>query len=175
MKEYQSLLAIILAVFGLLLVGAIFSPSFSEQKSYLDLFMLFGSLLFVFSVLVIAAVLGFGSFALFLAILLGAIMIFAGIEAAFLAVLIVYTLWGLIFIMQLLLFDNHIASAKEWFMSRYNQQTFKIEFYAFYPLLGIVYVLLEFVPHIIYKDSLLKFAPQEIYLKMQDFLATKKR
>ena len=38
MKEYRSLALIILAIFIITLAGAYFSPTFNEQKNFLELF-----------------------------------------------------------------------------------------------------------------------------------------
>ncbi|HIQ28346.1 MAG TPA: hypothetical protein EYH42_07585, partial [Sulfurovum sp.] len=70
MQEYRSLALIILSIFVVTLLGAYFSPSFEEQKTYLELFVLFGSLLFIFAVVVIFATLGFHTFALYMALFL---------------------------------------------------------------------------------------------------------
>ena len=62
MSEHRSLALTIIAIFIVTLMAAYFSPSFAEQRSYLELFILLGSLLFIFSVVVIFATLGFHSF-----------------------------------------------------------------------------------------------------------------
>ena len=170
MKEYLPIALIIFAIFVLIFLGAVYSPTFSEQKGFLELFMLLGGLLFVFSLLAVAVILGFSSFALFLTIFLVAIMLLFGIESVFLMGFSIYILWGLIFTMQLLLFDHNVSTAKEWFQSRYTKKSFKLEFYAFYPLLGSIYLMLEYLPALIYKDSMLSFSPKRIQEKMNDFL-----
>jgi uncharacterized membrane protein YedE/YeeE len=170
MKAYLPIALIIFAIFTLIFLGALYSPTFNEQKKFLELFMLLGGLLFVFSMLAVAVILGFSSFALFLTIFLVAIMLLFGIEAVLLMGISIYIFWGLIFTMQLLLFDHDINTAKEWFQNRYTQKSFTIEFYAFYPLLGIIYILIEYLPAIIYKDSILTFSPKRIQEKMDNFL-----
>lgn len=170
MKEYLPIALIIFAIFIFIFLGALYSPTFNQQKSFLELFMLLGGLLFVFSMLAVAVILGFSSFALFLTIFLVAVMLLFGIEAVLLMGLTIYAFWGLIFTMQLLLFDHDIKTSKEWFQDRYTKKSFEIEFYVFYPLLGGIYILIEYLPALIYKDSILSFSPKRIQEKMNNFL-----
>jgi len=108
-SEYRSLALIIIAIFTITLLAAYFSPSFAEQKTYLELFILFGSLLFIFAVVVIFATLGFHSFALFLSLFLAAVIVMYGVLGALLITAITYFLWGSIFAMELLLFYNGLC------------------------------------------------------------------
>ena len=170
MKEYRSLALTIIAIFIVTLVGAFFSPTFQEQKTYLELFFLFGSLLFIFSVLVIFAAIGFHSFALFLTLFLTIVMLMYGVEGALLVTGMTYFLWGSIFAMEVLLFYNHVKSAKEWFIARYTFKTFKNEYYIFYPMIGMLYILLEFIPHFLYREKLLKFSPSRVLKEMEEIL-----
>ena len=170
MSEYRSLALTVIAIFIITLLAAYFSPSFTEQRSYLELFILFGSLLFIFSVIIIFATLGFHSFALFLSIFLAAVIALYGIVGALLITAITYFLWGSIFAMEVLLFYNGSQSAKEWFVSRYNFKTFKIEYFAFYPMMGMLYILLEFIPYLFSKEKLLKFTPSKILKEMEVLL-----
>ena len=170
MREYRSLALTVIAIFIITLLAAYFSPSFAEQRSYLELFMLFGSLLFIFSVVIIFATLGFHSFALFLSIFLAAVIALYGVLGALLVTVMTYFLWGSIFAMEVLLFYNGSESAKEWFVSRYNFKTFKMEYFAFYPMMGMLYVLLEFIPYIFSKEKLLKFTPSKILKEMEELL-----
>jgi hypothetical protein len=151
-------------------MAAYFSTSFAQQQSYLELFILFGSLLFIFSVVIIFATLGFHSFALFLSIFLAAIISIYGVLGALLVTAITYFLWGSIFAMELLLFYNGSESAKQWFVSRYDFQTFKIEYYAFYPLMFMLYILLEFIPYLFSKEKLVKFTPSKVLKEMESLL-----
>jgi membrane-associated HD superfamily phosphohydrolase len=169
-SEYRSLTLTVIAIFVITLMAAYFSPSFAEQKSYLELFILLGSLLFIFSVVVIFATLGFHSFALFLSIFLAAVIALYGILGALLVTVMTYFLWGSIFAMEVLLFYNGSESAKEWFVSRYNFKTFKMEYFAFYPLMGMLYILLEFLPYIFSKEKLLKFTPSKVLKEMEELL-----
>ena len=170
MREYRSLALTVIAIFIITLAGAYFSPTFSEQRSYLELFFLFGALLFIFSVVVIFAAIGFASFSLYLALFLAAVMGMYGIEGALLVTALTYITWGSIFAMEVLLFYNHVKSAKEWFIERYTFKSFKNEYYAFYPMLVIAYIFLELIPSIFYRESFLKFHPSKILKVMEEIL-----
>lgn len=170
MSEHRSLALTILAIFIVTLMAAYFSPSFAEQKSYLELFILLGSLLFIFSVVVIFATLGFHSFALFLSIFLAAVIALYGIVGALMVTVMTYLLWGSIFAMEVLLFYNGSESAKAWFVSRYDFKTFKMEYVAFYPLMGMLYILLEFIPYLFSKEKLVKFTPSKVLKEMEMLL-----
>lgn len=170
MSEYRSLSLTVIAIFIITLMAAFFSPSFAEQKSYLELFILFGSLLFIFSVVVVFATLGFHSFALFLSIFLAAVIALYGVVGALLVTVMTYFLWGSIFAMEVLLFYNGSESAQAWFVSRYDFKTFKMEYFAFYPMMGMLYILLEFIPYIFSKEKLLKFTPSKVLKEMEELL-----
>jgi len=45
-----------------------------------------------------------------------------------------------------------------------------MEYRFFYPLLGIVYLLLEYIPHFIYRDNITKFNPADIAMKIDEIL-----
>jgi len=169
-KEYGYLFLTIVALFGIILAGAIFSPTFEEQKSFLELFYLSGALLFIFSALVIFATIGFGSFAIYGAIFLAAVMGMYGVEGALLVTGMTYFVWGSIFAMQVLLFYHHLKTATEWFKSRYTFKSFYYEYRIFYPMLWVAYFFLEFVPSIIYREDFLKFVPSRVVGEMRELL-----
>jgi len=154
-----------------LIVGAIFSQTFTEQKTYLELFMLVGSLLFIFSVLVVVTILGFRSFALFLALFIAAAITIYGIEGALLVIGMTYFIWGFIFSIEVLLVDNDVKSAMEWFKSHYTFESFKWEYYAFYPMILILYVLIELFPSLLHREQLKRFSPRQVFEKMREILA----
>ena len=170
MKEYRSLALTIIAIFIITLIGAYFSPTFNEQKNFLELFILLGSLLFIFSALVIFAIIGFSSFALYLALFLAAVMGMYGVEGALLVTGMTYLIWGSIFAMEVLLFYNGLKSAQEWFIERYIFKSFRNEYYAFYPMLMVAYFFLEWIPSIFYRESFLKFSPSKVLEVMEDVL-----
>lgn len=170
MHEYRSLALIILAIFAVTLLGAYFSPTFQEQRGYLELFFLLGAVLFIVSTLAVFATLGFSSFAIYMAVFLAAVIAMFGILGAVIVVVLTYITWGSIFAMEVLLFDAGAEGAKEWFISRYTFKTFKAEFYTFYPVLGFIYVLLEMIPGIFSKESLINFSPSRVLKEMESLL-----
>jgi hypothetical protein len=170
MQEYRSLALTVIAIFIITLLGAYFSPTFSEQKTYMELFFLFGSLLFIFSVLVIFAYIGFSSFSLYLALFLAAVMGMYGIEGALLVTGMTYFVWGSIFAMEVLLFYHGLKSAEEWFTSRYTYKSFRSEYRIFYPMLGIACLFLEWLPSIFFRESFLKFSPSKVLKEMEKLL-----
>ncbi len=170
LREYRYLILIIFSIFGILLIGAYFSPTFTQQKTYLELFMLLGALLFVFSALVIFAIIGFSSFALYLAIFIAAVIAMYGIEGALLVITMTYLLWGLVFSIEVLLVDNEVKSAIEWFRSRYTFESFKREYYAFYPMMLVLYVLIELFPSLLHREKMKRFSPKQVFEKMRDIL-----
>ena len=170
MQEYRSLIITILAIFIVTLLGAYFSPTFAEQKNYLELFIFFGSLLFIFSVVAIFATLGFQAFALYMSLFLAVVIVMFGVLGAVIVVLVTYISWGSVFAMEVLLFDAGATSAKEWFLSRYKFKEFKAEFYAFYPMIGFIYILLEIIPSIISRESVIDFSPSRVLKEMKDLL-----
>ena len=169
-KKYCSLALIILAIFTITLLGAYFSPTFQEQRGWLELFFILGALLFIFSALVIFATIGFGSFAIYGAVFLAAVMGIYGIEGAFLVVSMTYFIWGSIFAMEVLLVYNGLVSAREWFKTRYTFKSFSIEYKLFYPMLIIAYIFLEVIPGFFYRESFLKFSPPKILKTMEALL-----
>jgi len=170
MKEYRSLALIVLAIFVITLLGAYFSPTFTEQKNYLELFFLLGTVLFIVSSLAIFASLGFSSFALYMAIFLAAVFAMFGILGVFIVVFLTYIAWGSVFAMEVLLADNGVQGAKEWFKQRYTFKTFKIEFYAFYPMIGLMYLFLEILPSLFSRKSIIHFSPSRVLKEMEVLL-----
>jgi len=170
MQEYRSLALIVLSIFAITLLGAYFSPTFQEQRGWLELFFLFGSVLFIVSTLAIFATLGFSSFAIYMAVFLSAVIAMFGILGAVIVVLLTYIAWGSIFAMEVLLYDAGADSAKEWFLARYTFKAFKAEFYAFYPMIGFIYLLLEILPNILSRESLIDFSPSRVLKDMKALL-----
>jgi len=170
MREYRSLALIILTIFVVTLLGAYFSPSFQEQKGYLELFVLMGAVLFIVSTLAIFASLGFSSFALYMAVFLAVVIAMFGILGAFIVVLLTYIAWGSVFAMEVLLYDAEAQGAKEWFVTRYKFKDFKAEFYAFYPMIGFMYLLLEILPSLLSRESVIDFSPSRVLKEMEALL-----
>jgi len=170
MQEYRSLALIVLSIFAVTLLGAYFSPTFQKQRGWLELFFLLGGVLFIVSTLAIFSTLGFSSFAIYMAVFLAAVIAMFGILGAVIVVLLTYIAWGSIFAMEVLLYDSGALSAKEWFLSRYKFKNFKAEYYAFYPMLGFVYVLLEIVPSVLSRESVINFSPRRVLKEMEELL-----
>lgn len=170
MHEYRSLALIVLAIFAVTLLGAYFSPTFQEQRGWLELFFLFGGVLFVVSTLALFATLGFSSFAIYMAVFLAVVIAMFGILGAVIVVMLTYIAWGSIFSMEVLLYDAGALSAKEWFLSRYTFKAFKVEFYAFYPMIGFIYFLLEIIPSFISRESVIDFSPSRVLKELEALL-----
>lgn len=170
MQEYRSLALTILAIFAVTLLGAFYSPTFAEQKDYLELFFLLGTVFFMVSVLAVFASLGFSSFALYMAIFLAAVLSLYGILGLMIVLGLSYIAWGMVFTMEVILYNAGVVSAKEWFLSRYTFQTFKIEFYVFYPMLILMYILLEILPTILHTTSMVSFSPSRVVKEMETLL-----
>lgn len=170
MKDFIYLVITALSIFLIIFLGVIFGDTFTQKATFLELFILYGNLLFIISLLVVIAYFGFKYFAIFLAIVFTAIILISGTKGAFIAALLTYMIWGMMFAIQALLFINNVQSAKDWFNDRYNKKTFRCEYLWFYPLLWIFYILLEIIPNMIYKDKLSDFNPSEILKEMNMFL-----
>lgn len=170
MKDFIYLVLTAFSIFLIIFLGIIFGETFSQKATFLELFIIYGSILFIVSLLIVIAYFSFKYFAIFLAIVFSSIISLFGIKSALIAALLTYTIWGMMFAIQVLLFSQDVPSAKEWFNSRYTKKSFKHEYLWFYPLVWIFYVLLEIIPHIIYKDKLANFNPSEILKKMNNFL-----
>lgn len=141
-----------------------------NKKNYLELFIFFGSLLFIFSVVAIFASLGFHAFALYMSLFLAVVIAMFSVLGAVIVVLLTYISWGSVFAMEVLLFDAGATSAKEWFLSRYKFKAFKAEFYVFYPMIGFIYILLEIIPSIISRESVIDFSPSRVLKEMEELL-----
>ena len=174
MRENRSLALIILAIFIITLFRCLFQPYFQlSKRTFLELFILFGSLLFIFSaVVVIFAAIGFSlHFLSILAVFFWQLLwVCTVVEGAFLVTGMTYLIWGSIFAMEVLLFYNGLKSAQEWFAERYTFKSFKNEYYAFYPMLMVAYFFLELVPSIFYRESFLKFEPSKVLEVMEEVL-----
>ena len=170
LREYRYFILTIFAIFAILIVGAFFSQTFTEQKTYLELFMLMGALLFIFSVLVVITILGFSSFALYLTLFIAAAIAMYGIEGALLVIGMTYFIWGFIFSIEVLLVDNDVKSAIDWFKKRYTFESFKWEYYAFYPMILILYVLIELFPSLLHREQFKRFSPRQVFEKMREIL-----
>jgi hypothetical protein len=169
-KEYVQFIATIGAIFALLLIGAFFSPSFEEQRSFWV--MLFNStvIALAFTLLVVVAWVGFTSFALYGAVLSTIVLLMFGIEGVFLAIGVTYTIWGFIFGLEALLVAHKVTSAQEWFKQHYTFESFYREYLAFYPIIRLLYVVIEVLPTLLDLQKPKRFEPDEIVKTMYSIL-----
>ena len=173
MKEMRSLGLIIAAIFGLLAMGAFFSPTYSEQMSYAQGFLFAGGLLFIASVVILVAALGFHTFALYLAVLMAMAIAAFGLYGGILVVILTYLSWGFVFALQLLLVHHQVSTAIDWFVARYTYQAFRAEYWVFYPMLWVFYLLLEVIPSWVYREHLIHFDPGKVLAEMAEILPSK--
>jgi len=170
MKEYSDLISVVLAIFVTLLIGAYFSPSFEEQKTFLQTFLNLAVLLFAFTLLVVVAYIGFQSFALYMAVFIAMVLFMVGVYAVVLVVGVSYFIWGFIFGFEALLVGHKVASAQEWFKGRYTYQSFYREYLVFYPMIMLVYTIVEVLPCLLGFEKPKRFKPNEILKQMQEIL-----
>ncbi|WP_457606294.1 hypothetical protein [Nitratifractor sp.] len=169
-KDHLLFIVSVVAAFLLLLAGAWSSPTFAERQSYLEAIVMFGALLFVFSVVVIVAAMGFRSFALFMALFIAMAVSLYGIEAGVMVVVMTYLVWGLVFSIQMLLVHSRVEGAVRWFQERYTFRTFLLEYKAFYPMIWAFYFLFEYLPHLVTKEPITGFDPRGIRDEMEALL-----
>ena len=105
-----------------------------------------------------------------MSIFLAIVIVMFGVLGAVIIVLVTYISWGSVFAMEVLLFDAGAISAKEWFLSRYKFKAFKAEFYAFYPMIGFIYLLLEIIPNVLSRESVIDFSPSRVLKEMEKLL-----
>ncbi len=169
-QENKELIALIGAILALLLAGAFFSPSFSQKIGFLQLFFMTLGMLFVTATLIVFAILGFRSFAFFMAAFLGVVLLLDGVWGAVLVVGLSYLAWGFVFALEVLLVDNGVESAVRWFQKRYDFRSFRIEYYAFYPMILLFHLLLERIPSLFLREKIVDFNPSRVLEKMQEVL-----
>lgn len=170
MSEMRFLGLIITAVFGLLALGAFFSPTYSEQMSYAQWFLFAGGMLFITSVVIIVAAVGFHTFALYLAVLIAMTVSIFGIYGGILVIGLTYVSWGFVFALQLLLVHHRVTTAIDWFSAHYTYRTFRAEYRIFYPMLWLFYLLLEVIPSLFSRERLIRFDPQKVLTEMTRIL-----
>ena len=169
-KELLTYVATLIAGFAILIAGVYTSPSFSEQMNYIEAIGILSALILVFSIVVIAAHLGFRSFSLFMALFLAMAISLYGVYAGILVAIMTYIVWGFVFSIQLLLVHNHSKPAIDWFREHYNYKSFEIEYKVFYPMVWIFYFLWDYLPALLYKDKDEQFCPKLIKESMKKIL-----
>jgi len=166
-KDHILFILSILAAFFILFAGAWSSPTFEEQQSYIQAIVTFGSLLFIFSAVIIIAAIGFYSFALYLSLFLAMAISLYGYEAGIIVIAMTYAVWGLVFSLQILLVNAGSEGALNWFREHYTFRAFEIEYRVFYPMLWIFYFLLEYLPDLLLRGNIISFYPGRIYRFMR--------
>ncbi len=164
-------IATLIAGFAILLAGAYSSPSFSEEMNYVEAMGILTALILVFSIVVIAAHLGFRSFALFMALFMAMAISLYGIYAGIIVTIMTYLVWGFVFSIQLLLVHNRSQPAIEWFRGHYSYKSFELEYMIFYPMVWVFYFLWDYLPSIFYRDRDEKFSPKDIKESMRRILS----
>ncbi len=164
-RLFLSILLLILA-----LLGAGFYLSDTDAMNYLELFFISLGLIFVFFVMALFAAVGFRSFAIYMSIAAAFVLILDGVFAMVAAVTLSYVVWGFVFAIQLLLASHGVQNAIEWFEHRYSFEQFKMEYYAFLPILYLFFLLLEVIPSVLLREKVVSFEPKKIFLKIQKIL-----
>ena len=165
-KDFLTLVGLSILIIVILAVGVITSPTYSMQEAYYNSIIFFLATLFIASATLLILWHGFREFSIMLAIILAMIISILGIKAGVIAIILTYITWGFAFTIELLLAHNGVESAIKWFKKHYKPKSFMIEFKIFYPMMMIMYFLLEIIPSIIYKEPILKFEPKELYEAM---------
>jgi hypothetical protein len=161
-RESIYLAVTLIGALALMIAGAWSSPSFSEQQSYLEAISMFISLLFVFSVVVVVAAMGFHSFSIFMALFIAMAVSIYGAYAGIVVVSMSYLVWGLVFAIEALLADRGVEGAKRWFGERYDEKSFRYEYRVFYPMIWIFYFLLEYLPSLMTGERRERFDPDRL-------------
>jgi len=169
-RDFNILLALTVAIIAILLLGVYTSPTYAQKMQFLNSIIYFLAVLFIASVTLVVLWHGFKHFAVMLAIILAAIISLLGIEAGIVAVVATYIVWGFTFSIEMLLAHNGVPSAIKWFKTHYTAKTFAIEFKVFYPMILAMYLFLEVIPGIIYREAILDFDPKELYKAMYNEL-----
>lgn len=165
-KDFQILLLLSLSIVAILLLAAYTSPTYTQKATLINSLIFFLEVLFVASVVLVVLWHGFKHFAVMLALILAAVISLFGIEAGAIAIGMTYLVWGFSFSIEMLLAHNGVPGAIKWFKTHYNAKSFAIEFKIFYPMILTMYLFLEIIPGIIYKEPILDFDPKELYQAM---------
>jgi len=172
MGEYRTLGLIIAAVFALLGLGAWFSPSYTQQMGYLEAIIFAGSLLFIVSVVILVAAAGFRTFALYLGVLTAMAVAAFGLYGGLLVLGLTYVTWGFVFGIEFLLAHHRVPTALAWFRRYYTARVFQIEYRLFYPMLWVLFGLLDVMPRLLYRETGERFVPSETFRYIREYLLT---
>jgi len=169
-KEYSEVLFIAAVILLLFLVAAWLSPTPHEQLTYLQYFFMTLATIYVLITLLVLVVLGFRKLSYYMVIFLAMAIYMDGLYAAAIAILLTYLSWGFVFALEVLLVYHGVESAKEWFVKRYDYQSFEREYRVFYPLVLFYYFLLEWLPHRMHGDPIASFKPDKVRVEMREIL-----
>ncbi len=169
-NDFWLLVGLSIAIVAILILGVYTSPTYAQKIQLFNSIIYFLAVLFIASVTLVVLWHGFKEFGIMLAIILAMIISLLGVKAGLVAVLMTYIVWGFAFTIELLLAHNGVKSAINWFKKHYTIKTFEIEYKIFYPMMLIMYLLLEIIPSYIYKEPLLDFNPKALYKAMQNEL-----
>jgi len=165
-RDFLLLLSSVLASVLLLLAGAWSSPTFTQRESFMEALSMFLSLLFVFSVVVVVAYMGFRAFSIFLSLFVAMAISIYGVEAGLIVIAMTYLLWGFVFAIELLLVYHGVEAAHRWFMQHYTAASFRAEYRVFYPMIWIFYFLWDYLPQLFDRVGVDSFNPSEVFEKL---------
>ena len=174
-SEFNLLVGLSLLIVTLLFLGVYTSPTYTQKESFFNSIIYFLATLFIASITLVILWHGFKHFSVMLTIILAAVISLFGIKGAIIALSATYLTWGFVFTIEILLAHNGVESAIVWFKKHYTPQMFKIEYKIFYPMMLFMFVILEIIPHFIYKDPILEFNPKELYEAMLGELEKSKK
>ncbi len=169
-NDFWLLVGLSVAIIAILTIGIYTSPTYSQKQELYNSIIYFLAVLFIASVTLVVLWHGFKEFSIMLAIILAMIISLIGIKAGLYAIALTYITWGFAFTIELLLAHNGVESAINWFKKHYSVKAFEIEYKIFYPMMIVMYLLLEVIPNIIYKDPAIDFEPKELYKAMRNEL-----
>lgn len=165
-KDFNILLILTIGILSLLGLGVYTSPTYAQKMQLINSILYFLAVLFIASVTLVILWHGFKHFALMLAIIFATIISLLGIKAGVIAVIMTYVIWGFTFSVEMLLAHNGVPGAIKWFKTHYGVKSFRVEYKIFYPMILTMYLFLEVIPGIIYKEAILDFDPKELYIAM---------
>ncbi|MEA2029411.1 MAG: hypothetical protein U9N49_10610 [Campylobacterota bacterium] len=170
MREYKDLIAVLVAILTLIVIGALFSPTLEEQKSFWMLLINTLVLLFAFGFLATLVYIGFKSFALYGAVVISIVIVMFGLYWVMTIVGMTYLIWGFIFGFEALLVAYRVKSAEEWFKDRYTYKSFYREYKIFYPMIMVVYTIVEILPSLLGLEKPKRFEANDIIERMREIL-----
>ncbi len=169
LKDFFILSFATIGLFLLLWVGYFTSETYDMQKNYINASIIFASVIFITSSVILVATYGFKSFPYFILILLVMSFLLYGIWGVIYVFILSYITWGFAFSIELLLI-NSSKNAINWFKKRYTKRSFSIEYRLFFPMLWFLHLILEQIPSFFIKEPLIEFNPKKMYEKVMSEL-----